>query len=90
MGGRLVYHIFSAIAEFNRDLIRENTIAGLEAAVARGVKLGPKYKLDEYDILEAHRAIHQQNAALIDIAARFGVSSVTLKRSFERLELETA
>lgn len=87
-GGRLIFHLFSALAEFNRDLIRENTIAGLEAAVARGVKLGPKYKLDEYTILEAHRAIYQDNFSIEEMAKRFGVSSATVKRGFERLELD--
>ena len=87
MGGRLTYHIFSAIAEFNRDLIRENTIAGLEAAVARGVKLGPKYKLDEYDILEAHRIIHQNSETLTNVAKFYGVSISTMIRGFKRLEL---
>lgn len=87
-GGRMIYHLFSALAEFNRDLIRENTIAGLEAAVARGVKLGPNFKLDEYDILEAHRAIYQDNFSVAEMAKRFGVSCVTIRRGFERLELE--
>jgi len=35
-GGRLVFHVFSALAEFERDLIRERTMAGLAAARARG------------------------------------------------------
>lgn len=44
-GGKLVFHIFGAIAEFERDLIRERTIAGLESARARGRKGGAKKKL---------------------------------------------
>ncbi|MGD1888364.1 MAG: recombinase family protein [Cohaesibacteraceae bacterium] len=39
-GGKLVYHLFSAFAEFQRDIIVENTIAGLEAARKRGKRLG--------------------------------------------------
>jgi len=84
-GGKLVYHIFSAIAEFHRDLIRENTLAGLEAARARGVKLGPKFKLDEYDVLEAHRAIMQDGFTTAEMAHRYGVSGLTVTRAFERL-----
>lgn len=45
MGGRLVFHIFAAVAEFQRDLISENTIIGLQAARARGKVLGRPRKL---------------------------------------------
>ena len=46
-GGRLVFHIFGALAEFEHDLIREKTIAGLQAARARGRKGGRKQALPE-------------------------------------------
>ncbi|WP_430416254.1 hypothetical protein [Parasphingorhabdus sp.] len=59
----------------------------MESAVARGVKLGPKFKLDELDILEAHRGIYQYNHSLLDMAARYEVSAMTLRRGFERLGL---
>jgi DNA invertase Pin-like site-specific DNA recombinase len=39
-GGKLVFHVFGALAEFERDLIRERTIAGLAAARARGSQGG--------------------------------------------------
>ncbi len=45
-GGRLIFHIFGALAEFERSIIRERTIAGLEAARARGRKGRPS-KADE-------------------------------------------
>jgi DNA invertase Pin-like site-specific DNA recombinase len=45
-GGRLIFHVFGAIAEFERDLIRERTNAGLEAARARGKKGGRKRVLN--------------------------------------------
>jgi DNA invertase Pin-like site-specific DNA recombinase len=44
-GGKLIFHIFGALAEFERSLIKERTIAGLEAARARG-RLGGRPKLD--------------------------------------------
>lgn len=44
-GGRLVFHMFAALAEFERDLIRERTLAGLAAARARGRKGGRKRAL---------------------------------------------
>ena len=86
-GGKLIYHIFSAIAEFHRDLIRENTIAGLDAARERGVKLGRPFKLDEYQILEAHRSIAQDNFTVEEMARLYGVSGLTVRRGFKRLEV---
>jgi DNA invertase Pin-like site-specific DNA recombinase len=44
-GGRLIFHMFAALAEFERDLIRERTLAGLAAARARGRKGGRKKAL---------------------------------------------
>jgi len=46
-GGKLVFHVFGAVAEFERDIIRERTMAGLEAARARGRKGGRKPVMDE-------------------------------------------
>jgi len=46
-GGKLVFHIFGALAEFERNLIRERTYAGLAAARARGRKGGRRKKLSE-------------------------------------------
>ncbi len=46
--GRLMFHIFGAFAEFERDLIRERTIAGLDRARARGIKLGRPRKKRGY------------------------------------------
>ena len=45
-GGRLVFHVFAALAEFERDIIRERTRAGLDAARARGKRGGRPRKLD--------------------------------------------
>ena len=51
--GRLVFHIFGALAEFEHSLIRERTIAGLDAARARGRKGGRKPSMSEKDIKKA-------------------------------------
>ena len=45
-GGRLVFHLFAALAEFERDIIRERTTAGLRAACARGRMGGRPKKMD--------------------------------------------
>ncbi|MEP0505214.1 MAG: recombinase family protein [Paracoccaceae bacterium] len=89
-GGKLIYHIFAAVAEFHRDLIRENTRNGLRAARARGSKLGRPRKLSVENILEAHRLMKQEGQSFDAIAGHFGVSDSTLIRGLRRCGLATA
>lgn len=84
-GGRFVYHLFAAVAEFHRDLIRENTINGLRAARERGSKIGRPLKMNEADVLEAHRRVYQDGTSLADVAKMFSVSVSTLHRKFRAL-----
>jgi len=84
-GGKLVFHIFAAIAEFHRDLIRENTRNGLAAARARGARLGRPPKLSLEDVIEAHRLMHQEGWSLPQLLVRFDISESTLLRGFRRL-----
>ncbi|XHX75702.1 MAG: recombinase family protein (plasmid) [Stenomitos frigidus ULC029] len=49
-GGKLIFHLFGALAEFERNLIRERTQAGLQAARARGRKGGRRQKLTQQQI----------------------------------------
>ena len=86
-GGRFVYHLFAAVAEFHRDLIRENTINGLRAARARGSKIGRPPKLSDVDALEAHRRIHQEGQPVAEVARMFEVSESTLHRKLRMLEM---
>lgn len=85
-GGKLVYHMFAAIAEFERENIVENTIEGLDAARRRGRQLGRPRKLDIDRTLEAHRLRQQDRLPVSVIAERFGVSASTVGRAFHRLE----
>ena len=55
--GRLVFGIFAALAEFERELIRERTVAGLEAARARGRKGGRKFALTKAQVRLAQSAM---------------------------------
>lgn len=89
-GGRLVYHLFSAFAEFQREIIVENTAAGLMAAKARGTRLGRPPKLSPRDVMSAHEHIHQRGRSLAEIARRRGVSPLTYKRAFERMGIDEA
>jgi DNA invertase Pin-like site-specific DNA recombinase len=49
-GGKLIFHIFAALAEFEHGLIIERTRAGMKTARARGVRSGPKPKLSRQQI----------------------------------------
>lgn len=79
-GGQLVFHVFGAIAEFERKLIGERTRAGLAAAKARGVRLGGRPKLTIEQISEAHARIAKGDN-VVAIATRYGVGRSTLYRA---------
>lgn len=79
-GGKLIYHIFAAVAEFHRDLIRENTRNGLRAARERGSKIGRPRLMTVEDILEAHRWVRQEHKTISEAATKFKVSETTIRR----------
>jgi DNA invertase Pin-like site-specific DNA recombinase len=59
-GGKLIFHIFGALAEFERDIIRERTNAGLTAARARGKKGGrPKSPMSEGKKLQMAKKMYE-------------------------------
>ncbi len=66
-GGNLVFHVFGAVAEFERDVIRERTMAGLEAARARGRKGGRKPAMDEKKISVASKLMRDREAPISDV-----------------------
>ena len=79
-GGRLVFHVFASIAEFERDVIRERTMAGLEAARARGRKGGRKPVMDEKKIALASKLMRDKEVPIGQVCEAVGVSSSTLYR----------
>lgn len=87
-GGKLVYHVFAAVAEFQRDMIRENTVLGLAAARQRGKIVGRPHLLTIEDILEGHRCVTQFGIPIGKVAERLEVSHATLTRGFKRAGLE--
>ena len=76
--GKLVFHVFAALAEFERNQIRERTNAGLAAARARGRTGGRKPKLTDKQIKEIKSLLRDPDAQVADIARRYGVSRTTL------------
>jgi DNA invertase Pin-like site-specific DNA recombinase len=78
--GLLVFHMFSALAEFERGLIRERTQAGLAAARRIGRTGGRPPKLTDEDIEAAKAMLANPDIGVIQIAHRLGVSPATLYR----------
>lgn len=76
-GGRLIFHIFGALGQFERDLIRERTRAGLSAAVARGRKGGRMPTVTPDKLQRAH-ALIAQGLTVREAAARIKVGKTSL------------
>ena len=76
--GKLVFSVFAALAEFERELIIERTKAGLAAARARGRLGGRPRKMDLPLLKMAMSALSDQNAIASDIAKRLGITTTTL------------
>jgi len=81
-GGKLVFHIFCALAEFERDLIRERTNAGLASARARGRLGGRPKKMDAKKMVLA-RTLYDAKSSVKDICGTLGISKATLYRYLE-------
>ena len=88
-GGKLVFHIFGALAEFERDIIRERTNAGLQAARARGRNGGrPKAKtLDTPKKVALAQSLYDdKNNTIDEICKTLNVSRATLYRYIQTKE----
>jgi DNA invertase Pin-like site-specific DNA recombinase len=77
-GGRLVFHLFGALAEFERNLIRERTQAGLSAARARGRQGGRPKLLDPKKRELALRLYQERQHSIVEICQIMGISKSTL------------
>ena len=81
-GGRLVFHIFAALAEFERDLIRERTEAGLAAARARGRVGGRRPALRPEQVTMARDLLAADSSrTVVSVATTLGVGRSTLYRA---------
>lgn len=79
--GRMIFAIFAALAEFERELIRERTRAGMKAARARGVRLGRPHKMTGTLVRQAQKLAAHGELSRREIAARLGVDVATLRRA---------
>src|SRR4051794_19511036 len=79
-GGKLVFHIFGALAEFERDIIRERTTAGLEAARARGRFGGRRSVMTPAKLRLAQAAMGRPDTTVSQLCEELGISRMTLYR----------
>jgi DNA invertase Pin-like site-specific DNA recombinase len=77
-GGRLVFHVFGALAEFERDLIRERTHAGLAAARARGRRGGRPTVMTPEKLKAARQLYDARQHTIAEIAPTLGVSRASI------------
>jgi DNA invertase Pin-like site-specific DNA recombinase len=83
-GGKLIFHVFGALAEFERELIRERIQAGLRAARARGRNGGHPAKMDARKISMARALMETPNASITEVCDTLRISRATLYRHLER------
>ena len=83
-GGKLVFHLFAALAEFERGVIRERTLAGLQAARARGRTGGRPPALKAKDLAAAKALLKDPEITVVEVARRLGVAASTLYRHLPR------
>jgi DNA invertase Pin-like site-specific DNA recombinase len=80
--GKLIFGIFAALAEFERELIRERTLAGLQSARARGRKGGRKFQLTKAQVRLAQVAMKNRDTHVRELCEELGISRQTLYRYF--------
>ena len=81
--GKMLYTIMGALAEFERDLLRERTKAGMKAAKRRGKHLGRPLALTAEQVAFARRAVAAGDETLSGMASLLGVHRNTLKRALQ-------
>lgn len=86
--GRLIFHLFGALAQFERELMRERTQAGLAAARARGRKGGRPPKLSPEKLRVAKRLLKDPDSTVAEIARTLGVHRSTLHKALGSTRVE--
>jgi DNA invertase Pin-like site-specific DNA recombinase len=82
-GGKLVFHVFGALAEFERDLIRERTHAGLQAARARGRLFGRPRVLSPQRVKQLQTLAKDGRSTVGEICQTLGISRATFYRALQ-------
>lgn len=82
-GGRLIFHIFASLAEFERSIIRERTIAGLKAAKQSGRVGGRPLALNSKNLAIARTLLQDQSITVEEVAKKMQIAPSTLYRYFK-------
>ncbi|MEE1808060.1 recombinase family protein [Streptomyces sp. BE133] len=85
-GGRLVFHVFAALAEFIRELIVQGTVEGMAEARARGERIGRPLAMTAEQILHARSMLANPEASVTSIAKLLGISRTTLYKYVPELK----
>lgn len=83
--GKLIFSIFGAITEFERDLIRERTLAGLASARARGRKGGRRIEHTDKKILAIQQMTNDSNDSIASICHALGISPASYYRRLKQI-----
>src|SRR3954471_25053957 len=84
--GKAMFGMLSVLAEFERDIIRERTMAGLKAARARGRK-GGRPKVNQQKLNQAIAMYHSERMTVKEIQEATGVSAATLYRALKKSKI---
>lgn len=76
--GKMVFGIFAALAEFERELIRERTVAGIQAARARGRMGGRKFNLSKSQVRLAEAAMKNRDTSVTELCKELNITRATL------------
>ena len=89
--GMLMFQILGAFAEFEREIIRERTIAGLERAKAQGKKLGRPYKIDNAKevSIDQFKDLYIKGVPLRDIAIQLRTSKYRVEKALKKFREQT-
>jgi len=78
--GKMVFAIFAALSEYERELIRERTKAGLKAARARGRRGGRKFVMTKTKLMMARNALQNRDTKINDLCKELNITRYTLYR----------
>ena len=78
--GKMIFGIFASLAEFERELIRERTLAGLAAARARGRNGGRRFLLTKSQLRLAQAAMKNRDTKVSELCKELGIKQATLYR----------
>ena len=86
-GGKLIFHVFGALAEFERDMISDRTLAGVAAAKERGRVSGRPRKLNENNRALALSLMEDKSYSAKDVCKTLGISKTTLYRNLQEYKV---